>query len=205
MRRIVKTSEPKSLSEFKIKYKRRNKRQPAYKEVDVGVKSALHSVLMREQFYICAYCMVSINDEHAHIEHIKPQSKFPNQTLDYDNLLVSCDSKENCGNEKGDWWDSSLFISPLEPDCETEFTYTPDGRIVSNSSRGMKTIEVLNLNSHRLLNGRKQAIAASGFFDEDFEANGCGNLSVFTQPNEEGKLAPFCKAIEWLFENWLNG
>ncbi|NEP57986.1 MAG: TIGR02646 family protein [Symploca sp. SIO2G7] len=68
----------------------------------------------------------------CHIEHLKPQEKFPQLALDYNNLLASCQAERSknpppplrCGYKKDNWYDEKLFVSPLQPDCESFFRYT---------------------------------------------------------------------------------
>src|SRR5690606_4757453 len=58
----------------------------------------LREALLKEQGYICAYCMgyISILERNENgkpkieVEHFKPQSKYPNLDLRYENLLGVC-------------------------------------------------------------------------------------------------------------------
>jgi hypothetical protein len=68
------------------------------------------------QYYICAYCEISLNELGKHIEHIKPKSRYPEETFNYQELVLSCiDDKHlqrqehSCGHYKLDNYDP-LFI-----------------------------------------------------------------------------------------------
>lgn len=65
------------------------KKKTAYKE--------LKEALIKKQQGLCAYCELSLVDaqglsiiDHQQIEHIRPKSLFPNETLDWENLIVCC-------------------------------------------------------------------------------------------------------------------
>jgi uncharacterized protein (TIGR02646 family) len=118
MKYIEKSREPARLSEYIKQYKKRYRRIPQYTEVDSDFRRGLRRDLIDEQFFICAYCMRSIAVDSSMIEHIKPRSKYPKESLNYMNLLACCNTSSTCGNSKGDWWDKKEFLSPLDPGCE---------------------------------------------------------------------------------------
>lgn len=106
------------------------------------------------QHGLCCYCCKRINETNANNEHIKPQSLYPKESLAYHNILSSCNTSYTCTNKKGNQYDGSLFISPLNPECEEEFDYAPNGTISARSSKGQYTINLLNLNSRELCRAR---------------------------------------------------
>ena len=81
-------------------------------------------------------------------------------SLDYDNLVASCNHRDRCGTYKRDSFDPSSFVSPLQPDCERHFEYRHDGMLVGVTVEGQATVEALNLNAPRLLDARKNLIMA---------------------------------------------
>lgn len=126
-----------------------------------------------QQYYICAYCEISLNKLGRHIEHIKPKSRYPEETFNYHNLVLCCiDAQQlshlhlderSCGHYKLDNYDPSLFVSPLEPNCRDYFWYRQNGEVIPNTNltpsqqaRARYTIDILNLNSLRLV--RQQRI-----------------------------------------------
>ncbi len=59
-------------------------------------KKDLKDALMNEQGYICCYCNIRISRENSHIEHFSPKNQetgFPDDALNYQNLLASCTIK----------------------------------------------------------------------------------------------------------------
>lgn len=199
MKHINKSKEPEILSEFKISYKKRHRIDAKYYDMSPDIRVAVKNILLNEQNFICCYCMKPVNDHNSHIEHIKPQSKFPTVTLDYYNLLVSCDglqdSKEHCGHRKNDWYDAQEFITPLNPDCENIFSYNITGKMDAVSNNGKITIDKLNLNSLLLVRARKNVISMSGLFDPDFESKKQEIIFYNTTPNSNNELPPFCMAV----------
>jgi uncharacterized protein (TIGR02646 family) len=200
MRRITKNSEPVSLCEFKKKHKDRDHSEAQYGDLTYEDRVSIRDSLVAEQYGLCAYCMSAIKTEGCHIEHIKPKSTFPKLSLEYSNMIASCNSDKSCGIHKGDKY-SDDFVAPTEKDCETEYSYTMDGRIRSRSNRACYTIKLLNLNSHKLKNARKAAIKSSGLYNDDFDEFKKDILNYYSYPNEKGYLPSFCMAVLWAIEN----
>jgi uncharacterized protein (TIGR02646 family) len=196
VRYINKTQEPGKLTAFKRRQKGKN-----YADIDNDLKTYIRTALVHEQYYLCAYCMRRIDPENSHIEHIKPQSKFPKDSLKYENMLLCCNTKNTCGHSKKDWWDSEMYVSPLDITCESEFAYIADGTIRARSPKGMKMVEILNLNAYRLKMERKKAILGSGFYSDEYTEKKNEWLKLYLEPDVDGRLIPFCKAVEWLFVN----
>jgi uncharacterized protein (TIGR02646 family) len=115
-------------------------------------------MLEKEQRNVCCYCEKGITPgvEHSHIEHIKPQSKFKKLQHDYNNLVVSCQTKGRCGNAKGDKFNEH-FIVPTEENPEDYLTYSPNGEIraINNNIKAIETIGILKLNEPKLVGARR--------------------------------------------------
>jgi len=206
MKYINKSKEPQILSDF-VNYNKQNYGIDAnYEDLQTDVKKQLKTALLEEQYSICCYCMKQIEIDKSHIEHIKPQSKFPSETLNYYNLLVSCngiqDLNENCGHRKSDWYDANEFLTPLNSDCEKVFTYNIDGEMDATSRNGKVTITKLDLNSYFLIRARRSAITLSGLFDDDFELKKEEIISYNTTPNANNELPPFCMAVAYCIKNY---
>jgi len=210
MRYIKKPAEPKFLEEFKQNYYIKTGEVATFKTLGSikyhKYKEKLKEQLLHEQRSLCCYCMKSINQENSHIEHFKPQSKFPNLTMDYQNMMLSCNGitshYENCGHKKADWYDEEVTISPLDSNCENNFTYRLDGRIVPQNPDAKKTIDVLELDSYLLRKARQTAIEYSGLFDDDYD-EAKEELIRFYKTPSKGKLTPFCVAIIYCLENLM--
>ncbi len=103
MKQIKKGREPDSLLAHR---KKSHANYDNFKE-----KDDLRDSLMKEQGYICCYCMQRIapNAEKMKIEHRQSQKRHPELQLDYQNLLASCKGNEgkakhlqHCDTSKGE-------------------------------------------------------------------------------------------------------
>jgi uncharacterized protein (TIGR02646 family) len=195
------------LVDLKKGVKQKHNRKAHYNDLHSQEKNKLKGILMDEQHFLCCYCMKSIDLGTSHIEHIKPQSLFPKEDLEYDNLLASCngynEEHENCAHNKANWWDPNEFVTPVQSDCETVFKYSIDGRMYSQSIGGETTIDRLNLNSYLLISARKAAIYYSGLFDEDFTVRQNEMQQFYSTPDNKNKLPQFCMAVIYCITNCI--
>jgi uncharacterized protein (TIGR02646 family) len=114
-------------------------------------------MLEKEQLNACCYCEKGITDPNdSHIDHIRPQAKFSKLKHDYNNLVVSCQTKGRCGNAKGNKFNEH-FIVPTEENPGAYLNYSPNGEIIpiDNNKKGTETIKILNLNAHALVKTRR--------------------------------------------------
>jgi uncharacterized protein (TIGR02646 family) len=206
MKYIKKSKEPQVLSDFKNDYKKKHHIDAKYKDITSGIRVQIKSALSEEQNSICCYCMKRIKEHNSHIEHIQPQAKFPTETLNYHNLLVSCngiqDNNENCGHKKEDWYNVQEFLTPLNSDCEKVFSYNITGAMNATSKNGKITIDRLNLNALLLVRARKAIISQSGLFDSDFETKKQELIEYNITPNSNNELPPFCMAVIYCINNY---
>lgn len=145
-------------------------------------KKKIKQYLLPTQSYLCAYCETELaqgeNELGYHIEHIKPKSKYPDFTFQFNNLIISCFEKGNevdlqhydfsslsCGHFIKNTYDPDLFIPPTEENCQNYFFYRLEGKIIpihslseQDKKRALYTIDVLNLNCARLVRQRKDII-----------------------------------------------
>ncbi len=207
MKYIEKNNEPKTFADWKASDKMYQRGNPKWKRVPTNIKEDIRNALKDEQGHICCYCEREIIVNDYHTEHIKPQTNYPQLQLDYDNLLCSCQLElevgepKHCGNSKGSWLDETLFISPLNPDCELKFKYTYDGYIEPNDENDIatiKTIKKLNLYLPKLNEMRKKAIEP--FLDDTLDDN---EFTLFVNSYltmQSGKYNPFFTTIKYLFQ-----
>ncbi len=135
MRYIKKNPAPKALKNFIAAYRKKTGKNPTFRTLGTRpyrkVKEKVKESLLREQYGLCCYCMKRIDRHNSHIEHFRPQSKYPSLVLDYQNLLLSCngltEEYENCGHKKADFAEEESLVSPLDPDCSNHFAYTVNG------------------------------------------------------------------------------
>ncbi|WP_411679609.1 retron system putative HNH endonuclease [Clostridium thailandense] len=171
MRFIKKGKEPNSLMEYK-------KQSNAY--YDGCNKSDIRKALLKEQGYLCAYCMRRISEENMTIEHYDAQSKISEKdALDYNNMLGVClgnrDSKKRgnltCDTHKGKEkltcdahrGNEVLTVNPFEKATIDFIKYDNDGKIYSENSNIDKDLNLtLNLNCRQVLlkENRRKALEA---------------------------------------------
>ncbi len=145
-------------------------------------KKNIQQALLKEQEYLCAYCMGRISaDPDAHgrpnmsIEHYYPRQLCieegrPELALDFMNMLGVCTggAKPNlhCDKTPGPKGKAAGKVTlrkldPRRPEVEQLLTYTTGGEIVSvngDSDVEHDLNEVLNLNHDKLKERRKQEI-----------------------------------------------
>lgn len=123
--------------------------------------------LLKEQGYICAYCMRripckdSLSNEDHHIEHIKPRSKYPKNQLDYKNIVIVCPGhmgdKDHCDRSKGD---KEIHLSPLNSSVIQTISYENGLIKSSNFVWNSELNDILNLNDKVLVKARMTTLQA---------------------------------------------
>jgi len=175
MKHIIKGKEPQEFIDWKAMETENWK--PTFNDLS---KRIVRGPLLQDQGFICCYCEIRLTDSpECQIEHIKPKGEFPELELEYTNFLACClggshdnPTTQHCGQKKNKWYDPELFVSPLNPDCESYFTYTLNGEIKSSDDTGKQaatneTISKLGLNIQKLKDSRKSTIDAElGNFDK---------------------------------------
>jgi len=213
MKYIEKYPEPQELLDWKENDKMYKRGHPNWDRIPSGVKQTVRETLLAEQGYICCYCERIIQEGDCHIEHIKPKGapEYEHFLAEYDNLLCSCQFElakgepKHCARRKGNWYDEELFISPLQPNCETRFKYTHDGHIyatIENDKAANCTIENLHLKLDKLNALRRAAIEP--FLDETLsqdELNAFVNGYLADKIHNNGKYNPFYTTIKYLFSS----
>ncbi len=205
MKHIDKRGEPDSFTGWKALTSK--EWQPMYRDMPGEIKNSIKSALMREQGFICCYCESRLTVENSHIEHFKPQSDPEVDSLDFDNMLCSCQNQSkrgeplHCGHRKGDWFHSELLISPLDPNCEDLFSFTGDGKILprnKNDQKAVETIGRLDLNIPKLVDMRAKAIEP--FLDEGLSPQEFRRLVIgYLKIDKSGAFGAYWTTIDYLF------
>ena len=103
-------------------------------EFDQLDKAKLRQVMYGEQGSLCVYCerRLSEHESPPRIEHWRPRSGDPEHALHWDNLYLSCSTKDTCDRAKGS---RRLKGDDADPDLPwpTELDYE---RLVGFTSRG---------------------------------------------------------------------
>jgi uncharacterized protein (TIGR02646 family) len=204
MRAINKGQEPSSLTQHR-------KSSNADYENYVS-KDELRRQLVKEQRGLCCYCMSRIYAENgsARIEHWHPQSQFPDESLDYQNLLAACNrnagersEKPHCDRSKGN---TPISKNPANPHHRVEdlIHFKSNGTIHSDNTTFDKEIsDVLNLNLAFLIANRKAAldgfIAALPKLGTLTPTELDRRLKQWNGENHNHVLEPYCQVvIYWL-------
>ena len=189
MLHIEKGEEPQFLIDFKKKYPKKDYDSKEFAEHRPKLKERL----IKEQKGLCAYCCGRITLEKSHNEHIEPRHPgtfTSKRSLDYTNIVASCNNPETCGNKKENNYDEKQFISPVDENCEEKFTYYADGKIIGDDY----TIGVLNLNAYELKNARKSVIKKLQFLDKD-------TIEECYMKEDDETYQPFYNVIKWFWKN----
>lgn len=214
MKHIKKRREPREFVAWK--QQANDEWTPTYDNLSGKPRESLLKSLLGEQGYICCYCTRQVSESACHIEHFRPQQRYPELALEYNNLIASCQGDHDrtpplhCGHHKGNRPargsnDESLLISPLEADCERHFQYTGAGEILPADDYSCDpaelTISLLNLNEGLLQRQRKRAFdAVLGAIDiSDFDAVE-QEISIQSKRDARGWFGPFCAAIIYLLK-----
>lgn len=182
-----------------------------FKEIPKREKQELMEILLAEQGFICGYTMKRIDENSAHVEHIKPQSlcraEQQGSDLDYRNLIACYPKKDRKDKDgryhygariKDDWWDNDgkEFISPLYPDCENHFHFDLEGNITASSTAAATTIEILALDNSSLTEERKRVIEEFIYSLDLSKSKTVRAISnICNQQDGEGRYHEFCIAI----------
>lgn len=198
MRKIDTQNEPCFLREYKRKHNKEDYEDLNKTLTGQELRKKLRHHLIKAQFFVCAYCCCKIELENSLIEHIKPQSRYPKLSLNYDNLVVSCRTEginTSCGMHKSNYYDEKLFISPLEDNCDKNFVFYPNGQIEGVEERGKYTRDILNLDSYELKKARSaQLKVCESYHDAELVK------TYFLEPNNDGKLEAYADMIKYFYE-----
>jgi uncharacterized protein (TIGR02646 family) len=207
MRTISKGAEPSSLTKWKS-----TNPHGRYNQLTENIRRNIRQYALEEQFYLCAYCCQRIQDIDAcHNEHVEAQNSNPARTLDFSNIIASCNTPHQCGDAHRS---QHLPLTPLMAECETELRFKISGRVEGLTNRAIETIQVLNLgdyekNNRALIEKRKQLSNAllwkdginpdEGLEDEELLEMLIADLS---QP-QQGQMEPFAPVLINILQSWL--
>lgn len=221
MKQIIKQPEPSYFIEWKENFRRSFGREPKYGDFrETPEWEKLIYDLLKEQGYICCYCMKAIVGWDSHIEHFVPRNiknthphsmRAQNVDLDYQNLFESCNGEDNqwnhCGRLKGSE-ENPMLVSPSEEGVERRFKYDVlTGEIDAADSEdqdAMTTIRVLGLNTQQLCNHRKSAFHTvekqleDGIPFDDL-------MQMYSTRDEQNAFLPYCMAVVWVLEHFYFG
>jgi len=207
MRTISKGAEPSNLTAWK-----RTNPHGRYNQLTQDIRRIIRQYALEEQFYLCAYCCQRIQDiDDCHNEHVEAQNLNPGRTIDFSNIVASCNTSNQCGDAHKS---QHLPLTPLMAECETELRFKISGRVEGLTNRASDTIQVLNLGDHEknnraLIEKRKQLSNAllwtnginpdEGLEDEELLGMLINDLS---EP-QQNQMEPFTPVVINILKNWL--
>lgn len=142
---IKRTAPPKELTDEVVK-----NLTNLYKEKNSSVwnKKYIKEALLSMGYNKCCYCEAPLDQQglYMQVEHYHPKSLYPDEVVDWDNLLPVCQS---CNSKKRDLDTANVpFIDPSKQNPQNLFTinnYRYEAR--ENNEKARKAIETLGLNS----------------------------------------------------------
>lgn len=200
MRKITKGDEPAALTQWK-----RAHPQGRYSELTHEERNCIRRACIEEQHGLCAYCCHAITLETAHNEHVEAKEIAPKRTLDYANIVASCNRSKQCGKAHAH---QALPLTSLMIECESELKFYISGRVEGLSPRAATSINVLNLgdtrdNNRALFSARKSLLDTllydSGMEGDDLKVADTDLLTALmeelTQPDANNRLKPFAPVL----------
>lgn len=160
MKQLVKGETPGFLTKF-IAHK-----QPKVWDDISPIRQQLRKHILEEQNKFCAYTELRINTvDDCHIDHYHTRNLYPDETFEYSNMLVSCNSEEYGAKYKDKQVkikeDYKELVNPVEdlPTDFIEFGLTGRANTVGDCTKGKQTISFFNLNEKSLVQRRKTVVA----------------------------------------------
>lgn len=116
----------------------------------------IKKILKEDCYEKCMYCESKVTHiDYGDIEHIKPKTKYPDLTFDWDNLGFAC---KKCNNNKHDHYDEqNPFVNPFQEN-PSEFFYSIGAIIRSKegNTRAEITENTIKLNRPELIERRHE-------------------------------------------------
>jgi uncharacterized protein (TIGR02646 family) len=144
-----------------VKWKTKNPGR-SYQSIPAELRQAIRRKCLQEQYWICCYCCRRIDINSAHNEHLIPQSVCQKMSTEFNNIMASCNSNQQCGNAHGN---HVLSLTPLMKECESELRFLLSGKVEGLTVRAKELIGILNLgdtrrNNRKLIETRKAMVDA---------------------------------------------
>ncbi|MDZ8069728.1 MAG: hypothetical protein RMY64_29660 [Nostoc sp. DedQUE08] len=230
MRWIQKKNEPHELTEWRIRYAKDNNFGYDLMRQDKNVTKVVTESLVEEQGWLCAYSGMRIESYQdienngtkyhvwcCHIDHVKAQDYCTaEETVIYINMVASYPGPnyENelpyGGHKKRNWpnynkGEQNLFVSPLDPSCETRFVFDFQGNIKHNDgdTAAKTTIEKLGLNSIDLRKERRGRIQGTLGLKNDLPIKDARIRLRKLKSQNQGRLEPFCFVLIQVLEKHI--
>jgi len=212
VKQIFKTKEPLSLTTYRAGIPKKDlEKLEKFDTSPSDVKDELRNKLLKEQGFICCYCMDRVEFHNSKIEHFKPRSLFRGEQLDYSNLFIAClggegrtQVNQHCDTKKGN---NRLNNINLTSNLETNIHYRKNGEIFSENKNIDKELnEILNLNYEDLKTNREDAF--NQLIVQLNQSNWTipilkSNLAKYQVKNSKNKYRPYCEMIVYFLTKKL--
>lgn len=176
-----------------------------------GATDDLRNALLKDQGYICAYCMrrIPVEDngasETSRIEHVTPQSSLTQkEAMDFGNMVICCpgaisstaNNMTHCDRHKAQ---SPISFSPFDQNFIDSISYATDGSIKSSVKQYDAEInQVLNLNIPLLKLNRRNVrysivaqLSKRSWTKPELEKI----LKAYTSKDEKGMRMEYCGVV----------
>ena len=202
---IKKNAPPKKFLDFKLQNPNFH-----FDDMPSDVKNALRTSLLKEQGYLCAYCMSRINDEFDKVKIEHYNARTLDNELDYKNLLAVCTGnlagsdleRQHCDTKKGN---TPLHIDPQNPNHIKQISYKSNGTIYAKNNTDFDDDfnNTLNLNDEYgyLKINRKRALQEfknklhTMLGDKAATLEYCRKALHFYTTPVNGAFSPYCGII----------
>jgi uncharacterized protein (TIGR02646 family) len=216
MKCIQKRNEPDELKEWRSRNSNDINFDYELMRKDHNVVEAVTRSLLEEQGWLCAYTGLSIDEQKCHLEHLKPQKHCTGgETVLYSNIVAcypepNTPSKLPYGAHKKDHWpapnEQHLFVSPLDPSCESRFIFNLRGQIKSKAGdqAAAMTITKLGLDYSVLEDKRKAAIQGTIGKENDLSLKDARRRLRNLKNRQGDKLDEFCFVLVQSLEKHIS-
>lgn len=170
MRRIAKSSEPQSLSDFNVGH--HNHWSQIHEVASQHVYDDCISQCLSDQHGLCGYSEMRLDEDNRHIDHYVKRNIDPKLTFEWTNMIAAAkDTRFGA-----DWKDKHIslagaydkvtkrypkLLNPVNDDLKGRFRFSTDGNIEPTTEadeKAVNTIKVFNLNEPSLKNRRKESM-----------------------------------------------
>ena len=222
LKKITKTREPKSLTAYRSTiahnsleddniyedFKEKTKEQCRER-----VSDNLRKQLLEEQGYVCCYCMSRIDCDNSKIEHFRPQTKYREFQIEYQNLFIACSGGEGsktkdqfCDTKKGE---KELDYIDLLSSIEQNINYFKNVKSISiastNSDIDREINNVLNLNVVVLAKNRRQLYdrVMKNLKSKGYTIPNIQKVINYYREKHNGKFEPYSEVIVYFLTKKL--
>jgi len=140
------------------------------------VRETLKKMQRYEDWVLCCYCECELKDNSFHdIEHVKPKSKFKEETFNWNNLLLCC-NKCNRSYKKDSY--EEWFLNPSEEwySFESNFDFNEECFYITKTNEAKITTDIVKLND-KYKHSFKSRLELMNYLQNNFEEYKKDNLS----------------------------